>query len=251
MGKSLGIHPYRGDIPAEQIVRGMEAIDRNSREIIDDAKLLLENDRNARALSLSVIALEESAKKSALLVLYAVQVDGELRKKIWKEYRSHTSKASFLVRRPALRGAFEGQNIEEKAQRMGKIMDLYKQLGLYADSYESDEGDKSWSIPSESVTPDIARSTFNMISNQIGGATGETQEEDLRKFRWRVIQTIDEHPQDQILERLRAIARTTIATTRDLAGDDSEFFNNLEKNLRLLLEEENTPIENIYPDGYS
>lgn len=114
MGKSLGIHPYRGDIPAEQIVRGMEAIDRNSREILDDAKLLLENGRYARALALSVIALEESAKKSTLLALYAVQADGKLRKRVWQEYRSHPSKASFIVRGPAVRGAFEDRTSKRK-----------------------------------------------------------------------------------------------------------------------------------------
>lgn len=243
MGKSLGIHPYRDDIPAEQIVRGMEAIDRNSREILDDAKLLLENGRYARALSLSVIALEESAKKSALLAMYAVQANGKLRKKVWQEYRSHTSKASFLVRREAVRGAFEGQNIEEKAQRMGKIMDLYKQLGLYADSYETEEGDKSWFIPSESITPDMAKDTLKMVSQQVGGAGDESEEEKLRKFRWRVIQAIDEHPQDQALERIRAMARITVATARDFSEDEGEFANNLEKQVRPLLEEEDTPAE--------
>lgn len=243
MGKSLGIHPYRGDIPAEQVVRGMELIDRNSREIIEDAKLLLENGRYARAVALSVTALEESAKKSALVSLYAVQANGKLRKRVWQEYRSHTSKASFIVRRPAFLGAFEGQNIEEKAQRMGKIMDLYKQLGLYADSYETDEGSKSWSIPSESITPDMAKGAFRMISRHVGGAMDETEEEKIREFRWQVIQAIDEHPQDQVRERVRAIGRAVVANVKalDRSEDDSEFLTNMEKNLRPLLGEDDTP----------
>jgi AbiV family abortive infection protein len=245
MGKSLSIHPYRGYIPAEQIVRGMEVIDRNSREILDDAKLLLENGRYARALSLSVIALEESAKKSELLALYAVQANGKLRKRFWQEYRSHTSKSSFLVRREAIRGAFEGQSIEQKAERIGKIMDLYKQLGFYADSYETDEGDKSWFTPSKSVTPDMAKETFKMISRQVGGTMDETEEQKLRKFRWQVIQAMDEHPQDQALERMRTMVRVIVATARDWSGDDSVFAKNLEKQVRPLLEEENTPTEDI------
>lgn len=242
MGKSLGIHPYRGDIPAEQIVQGMEAIDRNSKEILDDAKLLLEDGRYARALSLSVIVLEESAKKSTLLAMYAVKANDKLRKKVWQEYRSHTSKSSFLVRREAVHGAFEGQNIEEKSQRIGKIMDLYKQLGLYADSYETDEGGKSWFIPSESITPDIAKRTFKMISNQVGGAGGESEEEEIRKFRWRVIQAIDKYPQDQVLERVRAMAKTTVETARDFSKNDG-LVDSFEKYLRPVLEEEDTPAE--------
>lgn len=241
MGQSLGINPYRGDIPAEQIVRGMELIDRNSREILDDARLLLENGRNARALALAVIALEESAKKSALLILYAVQANSELRKKIWREYRSHTSKASFLVRRPALRGAFEGQNIEEKAQRMGKIMDLYKQLGLYADSYEFDEGSKSWSIPSESISSKMAEETFEIVSKQVGGFLDEKEEEELKSLRWQIIQAVDEYPQDQILERIRATARSSVASAKDTSGENSDFANDLERAVRPLLGEEDTP----------
>jgi AbiV family abortive infection protein len=243
MGKSLGIHPYRGEIPAEQIVRGMEVIDRNSREILDDAKLLLENGRYARALSLSVVALEESVKKSLLLALYAVQANGKLRKELWQAYRSHTLKASYLVRRAAVRGAFEGQNIEEKAQRMGKILDVYKQLGLYSDSYETDEGHKSWFIPSKSVTPDMAKIVFEMISKDVGGAGDEAKEEKIRKFRWRVIQAMDEYPQDQALERMRAMGRTTVSAARDFSEDDGEFANRLENLIRLLLEEEDTPSE--------
>lgn len=244
MGKSLGIHPYRGDLPAEQIVRGMELIDHNSREIIEDAKLLIESGRYARAVALSVIALEESAKKSVLLVLYAVQADDKLRKRVWQEYRSHTSKASFIVRRPAIRGAFEGQNIEEKAQRMGRLMDLYKQMGLYADSYETDEGVRFWSTPSETFPPDKAKSAVEMISKHLGGgATDETEEEKIREFRWRVILAIDEHPQDQALERVRAMGRATVATTKDHFEDDSEFLTNMEKNIRSLLGEDAIPAE--------
>jgi len=241
MGKSLGIHPYRGDIPAEQIVRGMEVIDRNSREILDDAKLLLEHGRYARALSLSVIAYEESVKKAALLSLYAVQANDKLRKKFWQEYRSHTTKSSFLVRRAAVRGAFEGQNIEEKSQRIGKIMDLYKQLGFYADSYETDEGDKFWANPSESVTPESAKETFEMISRLVGSPVDKMEDEKLRKFRWQVIRAIDEHPQDQVLERTLAVVRAVVGTARDFSDD--ELANNLQKQVRTLLREENRPTE--------
>jgi AbiV family abortive infection protein len=242
MGKLLGIHPYRGDIPAEQIVRGMEVIDGNSRELLDDAKLLLENGRYARALSLSVIALEESAKKSLLYALYAVQDDKELRKEFWREYRSHTLKSGYLVRREAVRGAFEGQNIEEKAQRIGKIMDLFKQLGLYADSYETDEGKKSWFTPSKSVTPDMANSVFNMISRQVGRTSGDSGLEEIRELRWRTVQAVDEIPKDQPLERLRAMARITVENAREFSKDVG-FINNLEKKVGPLLGEDYAPAE--------
>jgi len=69
----------------------------------------------------------------------------------------------------------------------------------------------------------------------------ETGEEELRRLRWQVIQAIDEHPQNHVLERLRATARTVIATARDFSED--EFANNLEKQVRTLLRKENRPTE--------
>lgn len=126
---------------------------------------------------------------------------------------------------------------------MGKIMDLLKQTGLYADSYEMDEGIRFWSTPSETFPPDGAKYICEMISKYVGGAIDETEKEKIREFRWRVIQAIDEHPQDQPLDRVRAMGRATLATTKDLFGDDNELLYNMEKNLSPLLGEYDTSAE--------
>lgn len=132
--------PYRGEISPERVLEGVELIDRNSRELLKDAKLLYKLGRYPRAVSLAVLALEEHTKKAFLLCYGVVQHDPEKRKWFWRQYRNHKLKSSALMMRMNVFGHVSDERAPSLADSFGKHADFIKQVGLYADVYEFEGG---------------------------------------------------------------------------------------------------------------
>ena len=66
-----------GEITVEEVGRGMHVSFLNARSLVEDAELLLER-RPARALSLAVLAMEETAKIFTLCTAAAMAYDGSV-----------------------------------------------------------------------------------------------------------------------------------------------------------------------------
>jgi AbiV family abortive infection protein len=225
----LDFRAFRNEISADQIVNGVESIERNARELLDDARFLLENGRYARAMSLAIIAYEEAAKSLTALHLYAVQADEKVRKKVWKDYRSHVYKASpmgasfagiakdsieFAINKPesffkngkdAIDSDFENALEKYKSlQDKGRIANKLKQHGLYADIYEH-EGVDFWMAPSEFVSSDMAKRIVEDISANLSSRLGESslqqRNADIREH----VRAMDQHPKADIGSRWVAL----------------------------------------------
>lgn len=240
MDSKFDLRPYRNEIPAGAMVWGMEAIDRNSQELLDDADLLVANSRYSRAIALAILALEEASKKSVLLPLYAVQHDPELRKKLWRDYKNHQSKSAFLLRRPAFLGKSMGEyfkekeQIKEKALVIGKRLDMLKQLGFYSDVYESSEG-KFWTVPSNTITEEIAKTHIELISNHVRFGFGNSQEK-TRENRYLIIAAIDQYPKHEIRNRLQALYKASTNLMKEEHNNDAT--RNTDEILKSLLDSE-------------
>ncbi len=70
------LNQYRGTLTADQIAEGINCANRNAMRLVEDAKLLLANDRLPSACSLAVLSIEESGKASILRRI-ACSGDGE------------------------------------------------------------------------------------------------------------------------------------------------------------------------------
>lgn len=209
MGAFLNYRAFRGEISAEQVVSGVEAIDRNARELLDDAHFLLENSRCARAMSLAIIAYEEATKSTILLHLYAVQADEKQRKETWKSYLSHIHKASPVgLKEGDLSSLVENaEKIYKKLQDAGKTFDKLKQHGFYADIYEH-EGIDFWVSPSEFVSSDMAKAIVEGISARLSLRRSESATEQRKADIREHVQAIDQHPKSDSDNRFAALAES-------------------------------------------
>jgi len=130
-----------GDLSNEAIGKGMHKSFVNAGELLEDAELLLPH-RPARALSLAILALEETAK-TVLLTNAAAKARNknitwsELEKDL--KLRSHAHKqAVFSAYGKAIleKLEVEGENLfteESLPGGMGPLLDWMKQLGFYVD----------------------------------------------------------------------------------------------------------------------
>ena len=82
---------YRGHLNSAQIAHGINAERRNARRLADDAKSLLNLARYPTATAIAILAIEESGKVAILRGL-ATAATPEIRRQIWKDFRSHRSK---------------------------------------------------------------------------------------------------------------------------------------------------------------
>lgn len=205
----LDFRAFRGEISADQIVSGVEAIDRNARELLDDARFLLKNGRYARATSIAIIAYEEATKSAILLRLYAVQADDKQRKETWKAYLSHNHKASPIgLREDDIESLVEDvEEISEKLSRTGKTLNKIKQHGFYADVYEHD-GVDFWFAPSEFVSPDMAKAIVEGIlaklSTKLNGTSVQQRKADIQEH----VRAMDQHPKSDSRSRFVALVES-------------------------------------------
>lgn len=161
------LRQYRGEMSSEEIIHATECISRNARELLEDAKLLFDHKRYARATSLAILAIEESSKSASLLNYYQIQSEPESRKKFWSEYRSHPKKIERKFLALSLSGAINEEMSEEEAKRRAAGINLHKQSGLYADCYEHG-GSGLWMAPSELLSKSQAEVTLKFASDSVG-----------------------------------------------------------------------------------
>jgi AbiV family abortive infection protein len=86
---------YKGHLSIEQLAEGIEACIENARQLFDDACLLLEAGRWARAMSLFIATMEEVGKVSVLAGMSRIPHSNQaLWSDLWRDFRSHEVKGT-------------------------------------------------------------------------------------------------------------------------------------------------------------
>lgn len=148
---------YKGELDAAQIADGVNAACRNARRLAADAQLLLDACRYPTAASLASLSIEESGKVSVLRSL-AMSPNEEVRRRAWKDYRSHRSKNSAWILPDLIaKGArdLEGLRLAtDPSAEHTVVLDQIKQIGFYTDCL----GAAHWSEPEKVVDESLAKS---------------------------------------------------------------------------------------------
>lgn len=154
---------YSGLLDPRQAAEGIRVACENARELADDAKLLLDNRRFARAVGLAILSIEESGKIGCLRSILLAASESEL-KRAWRDYRTHTSKnwgagiLDLVARLLATKGPDEIRlqdmtPLFDPSSDQPFIYDALKQVALYSDCFTKDR----WSKPSSVINEGLAR----------------------------------------------------------------------------------------------
>lgn len=149
------LREYKGRLNYKQIAEGMNAANRNTLRLVEDAEVLLKAERYATAASLSILSIEEAYKKTILRSLALAKTDDELQRS-WKEYRTHTKKnVLWLMPQLVAEGARQLDDFHSLFEPESKhpyMLDKVKQIGFYTDCL----GSAHWSEPSNVIDKDLA-----------------------------------------------------------------------------------------------
>ncbi len=134
----------QGELTVDEIGRGMHRCYQNACDLIEDAELVLEK-RPARAISLAVLALEETAKTFLLCNAAAKAKNGPIQwidiEKIL-DLRSHQHKQQiFAAYGSAFLAKFfeaEGRGLydEKMPESLAPLLNWFKQMGFYVNVAE-------------------------------------------------------------------------------------------------------------------
>lgn len=128
------ISGFRGrPLDEKRIAAGMHLCFMNVRTLADEARLLRENGHYARALSLTILALEELGKIPLIcnMILYKAD-DAKAWRKFWKEFQSHRIKLGVWTTYGKRILHALGRNYEtELPSGIEPLADKFKQLGFY------------------------------------------------------------------------------------------------------------------------
>ncbi|MDA3837701.1 MAG: AbiV family abortive infection protein [Candidatus Delongbacteria bacterium] len=166
---------YKDKLNSSQIADGMNAANENAVRLVEDAKLLFENDRLASALALAILSIEESGKVAILRSL-AISSEGKDLKEGWKRYRSHRAKnAHWIAVDLILKGAnklSDFSTVTDENADHPHVLDQLKQVALYTDCL----GDAHWSIPEKAIDKELARNIIR-VAGVFSKKSKHTQEE--------------------------------------------------------------------------
>ena len=156
------------------ILKGFQNCIQNAQELCEEAELLLNNKRYARAYALTLICFEEIGKLLVFLGgAYHGPGDKVLWRKFWKRFRSHTLKRTrvslmemFSLSSTTAERTFLEMKTEPEAEGL-------KQSALYVDYIDDNItcpselwGERSRSLVEESLK--LARNRLKLFSKQFG-----------------------------------------------------------------------------------
>jgi AbiV family abortive infection protein len=146
---------YKGQITPAQAADGIRVAEKNAKELLSDAELLLEHKRWPRACALAILAIEEAGKPPILRMLLLARNSDEL-KEGWREYRSHIKKnAMWIFSQLVADGARRLDDFRvvfDKNSDHASLLETIKQISLYSDAC----GDCHWSIPHDVIDAHLA-----------------------------------------------------------------------------------------------
>jgi AbiV family abortive infection protein len=116
----------------------------NALDLVDTAELLFTLKRFAHSVAFSILAIEEGAKLAILKTIFLELEPDKDRSKLWKEYRSHRAKTTFL--NPIIEGRIRAEFPKippDAAKKSGELgptpndLETTKQLALYSDCFDN------------------------------------------------------------------------------------------------------------------
>lgn len=129
---------FSQNISFEKAVEITNAAILNAKSLYDDAKLLSDNEKYARAICLAILSIEESGKPSIIRNIILEDDPKEL-SNLWKSYRKHQSKNSmWIVPELILNGANTLENMRKVVDPKSEhpqTLDNLKQLCFYSDVF--------------------------------------------------------------------------------------------------------------------
>jgi AbiV family abortive infection protein len=156
-----GLQQFKNHLSYSQIADGMNAACENARRLVEDAQILFDSQRYPSAVSLAILAIEESGK-TAILREMATARDGKALKAAWKSYRSHTKKnVAWILLDLVIDGARKLEDFDQITNPQGdhpEILDNVKQIGFYTDCL----GKAHWSVPSEVIDENTAKGILSV-----------------------------------------------------------------------------------------
>ncbi len=130
---------FRGQpIEKKQIAAGMHLCYMNASALADEARLLKEHGHHARALSLTILALEELGKIPLIcnMILFRANY-AEAWDKSWKEFQSHKIKLGVWTTYGKRLLCALGKGYEvELPSGIEPLADKFKQLGFYVSIFK-------------------------------------------------------------------------------------------------------------------
>ena len=122
----------------KQIAMAMHLCYMNAKALLDEAKLLKENGRHARAISLAILALEEFGKIPLIcdVIMHGAH-DTNAWRKFWQAFRSHRTKQIVCSTYGNKFLRVVGNKYEvEFPVGTEPLIDKFKQLGFYVSFFE-------------------------------------------------------------------------------------------------------------------
>jgi len=150
----------------EQISTLADCCLQNASELVEEARLLFMRKRYARALFLSVVALEETSKRDILWQAILIRDDEKEWKKFWEKLRSHKTKLATMLRdhisiNDSMDKTTPRERIHEYMKEFVRVetdagfIDLVKQWSLYVDMVDNKPILPSWKFNKEYVSKTI------------------------------------------------------------------------------------------------
>lgn len=133
-----GVIPFDESLTAVAAANSIRSARMNARDLMETAELLFTLKRFAHSQAFSILAIEEAAKVGILIMIF-LEIGGD-RQSLWRQFRSHRAKTSWL--NPAIesriRAVFPGIP-HETAAEIGKagpgpdVLETNKQRAFYSD----------------------------------------------------------------------------------------------------------------------
>ena len=147
---------YKGKLTPDLASEGIKLAKENAYKILEDAKLLFENNRFQRSVTLSILAIEEAGKPNILRGIL-LQNDEKLLKKDWQNYRNHTAKNTMWILpnlfKTGARKMEDFRKLFVSNPKHTKDLESIKQLSVYTDIFSKGV----WSFPEKAINEELAK----------------------------------------------------------------------------------------------
>jgi AbiV family abortive infection protein len=143
--KSAPVRPYSGELTPVQAASAIRAARLNALDLADTAAILFQLMRFAHSVALSILSIEESAKRELIMNIFLGFERDSAR--LWKAYRQHrakTSKLNYTIE-GRVRANFPDVDPAD-ARSIGELgptpdeLEMAKQQALYSDCLQGPSG---------------------------------------------------------------------------------------------------------------
>ena len=150
---------FKANITFKEAVMGISLAIQNSKELLEDAEILLENDRYPRAVSLAVLAIEEYGKVEKIKQLL---LSKQMVSRLWNDLRSHKSKSFYwmfpLLKQMKINDPVIINEFTSPKGDGANFLDQLKQICFYTEAVNNPEKKGCyWWLPSEIADENVAK----------------------------------------------------------------------------------------------